>query len=33
MRASWYGSQLQLVFDTEAERDAAALMMRAGLPR
>jgi len=29
IRASWYGSQLQLVFDSEADRDTAAVMMRA----
>jgi hypothetical protein len=33
LRASWYGSQLQLVFESEADRDAAAIMMRADLGR
>ena len=27
LRVSWYGSQLQLVFDTDAQRDAAAVLL------
>jgi hypothetical protein len=27
LRVSWYGSQLQLVFDTDAQRDAAGVLL------
>jgi hypothetical protein len=33
LRASWYGSQVQLVFDSDADRDAAADMLRASVGR
>jgi hypothetical protein len=31
LRASWYGSQLELAFDSDADRDAAASMLRASV--
>jgi hypothetical protein len=33
VRASWYGSQVQLAFDSEADRDVAADVLRASVDR
>ena len=33
LRASWYGSQVQLAFDSEADRDVAADILRASVDR
>jgi hypothetical protein len=33
LRASWYGSQLELAFDSDADRDVAAAILRASVDR
>jgi hypothetical protein len=33
LRASWYGSQVQLAFESDADRDAAATVLRASVDR
>ena len=33
IRASWYGSQVQLAFDSDTDRDVAADVLRASVDR